>query len=443
MERKQNSNGSVGRVNRLVLGITAPLYLIMFAAYCLEAYRGTISWYIPIGILIISIVSLSISVYLFLRNNDTPHMRMFTAAGSVALVVLAFFATTQFGIYTITLVLTLPYVLYFDSVFTAVYGGIMLLVSFSLTAHGVMTKPNYLGGWSSALTTFAFISISQYIVVISLTRLATSLNAEKIQQITEVADYQEETLQSMLQIAGSIQANTLRSEQIGDKLNDDVYQVSQLLQNIATTLVQRGDMVVADMQQSTERLHSDTEAAVRTMNSLQEACARIASTTQLISSIAMQTNLLSLNAAVESARVGEAGKGFAVVADEVKQLAEKSRQSAEEIDAIVRSLQIEASEAMHSMEQVKEITDMITVVSRSSQEVLSEIGASISEVYRLVDSVTNSVEEVAESNHSLSMEAEQLIGEDQLPQEDIGFTQGMQQLPRYQEDRRRLPKPRA
>ena len=442
MEPKLSSNGSVGRVNRLVLGITAPLYLIMLVAYCLEAYRGAISWYIPIGIVIISIISLSISLYLFRRNNDSPHMRLFTAAGSVALVVLAFFATTQFGIYAITLVLTLPYVLYFDFVFTAVYGGIMLLVSFSLTAHGIATKPNYLGGWGSALTTFAFVSISQYIVVISLTRLATSLNAEKIQQITEVADFQDETLQSMMQIASSIQANTLRGEQIGEKLNDDVYQVSQLLQNIATNLVQRGDMVIVDMQQSTDRLHSDTEAAVRTMNSLQEACARIASTTQLISSIAMQTNLLSLNAAVESARVGEAGKGFAVVADEVKQLAEKSRQSAEEIDAIVRSLQIEASEAMHSMEQVKEITDMISVVSQSSQEVLSEIGASISEVYRLVNSVTHSVEEVAEANHSLSMEAEQLIGEDQFQEEELDFSLSIQQHQRYQEDRRSLPKPR-
>lgn len=129
-------------------------------------------------------------------------------------------------------------------------------------------------------------------------------------------------------------------------------------------------------------------------NSTNESVVKIREATSLITSIANETNLLSLNASIEAARAGEQGRGFAVVASQIQKLAEQSNSSAKKIEQIVTRLINDSDKAVKSMEEVKEI------MQQQSQYV-----SKVKDVFDKVETyMSNSINEVL----SISKKAENL-----------------------------------
>ncbi len=204
--------------------------------------------------------------------------------------------------------------------------------------------------------------------------------------------------------------------------------------NTASDVATEGANIVETTTNSIQKLATNVEDAVSIIQELEATSENIGSVVGVINSIAEQTNLLALNAAIEAARAGEQGRGFAVVADEVRALASRTQESTLEINNIIEQLQKNANSAvgimnsgheavgicvdeaekakrsLHSiLEQVTDITNMNLRIATSAEEqsaVGSSMNDNISEIDTLAASNANSASTVLnkseEINHAIN-----------------------------------------
>lgn len=149
-------------------------------------------------------------------------------------------------------------------------------------------------------------------------------------------------------MAGAVEEFSATSLNIADNMGS-----TQLLaqENAQQTRIGRTSMDEASS--SLEQIAGALNSTATVINTLGQRSQEIGGIVGVITSIAEQTNLLALNAAIEAARAGEQGRGFAVVADEVRNLASRTRQATDEISLMIQSIQQETGNAISTMEQGK------------------------------------------------------------------------------------------
>lgn len=225
-----------------------------------------------------------------------------------------------------------------------------------------------------------------------------SANAEQnIAASEQVADAVQQMAISTEKQTTAIDQNAMSVEEIAKgvvEVADSSMQVSDLSSH-AIQLAEEGGQAVEQTVKQMNSIHESVTQSDTMIKTLYDRTKEIGSILEMISAISDQTNLLALNAAIEAARAGEHGKGFAVVADEVRKLAEQSHHSAEQISALITTIQQDTAKSVQTMVKASaDVQDGLQLTEETNKKFASII-ASLRNIAPKMEDISASSQEMS------------------------------------------------
>ena len=226
------------------------------------------------------------------------------------------------------------------------------------------------------------------------------LQSDEAQQMAAAVNQMAATVSEVASYAGTAAAATRNADSEADQ----------------------GDRLVKDSAGGIQHLAQTLENAAATVQQVSHDSADIETIIEVINSIAEQTNLLALNAAIEAARAGEQGRGFAVVADEVRKLAEKSARSAGEIDDITREVGRRSSSVRGAIDSGLGHLDASREMAGVVMEVLTTANSLVVEVGEGLDRIAEASREQRSASESVTGRIGEIAGMAQSNNDALGKT---------------------
>ncbi len=264
------------------------------------------------------------------------------------------------------------------------------------------------------------------------------------ESVTQAAAAAEETGRSIQEQQDRIEASSAALGQVSASVNEvsAAVQSATELSSEARSMASEGGMSVENITDKATLAKESMDRLVEEVSRLEKVAEEITSALVLINDISEETNLLSLNAAIEASRAGEAGKGFAVVADEIRNLAERSLKASKEVREVVEGVMTSLKDVVSGIQEgsslvqdltgdiqglrmtfhlisssVEQVADKMLAVSTASEEqsqVITELTHQVSEVSRSGSEVASAAQELARINDEIKTSMEELrrmIGE--------------------------------
>ncbi len=226
-------------------------------------------------------------------------------------------------------------------------------------------------------------------LAVSNAQAVSQSNASQAQEISSAAQLMQQVSESM----------RVMSEQA----NSSSFMAAESMQ-----VAERGAQAVRDTISGMEDMREQIQETSKRIKRLGESSQRIGDIVALIDDIAEQTNILSLNAAIQASMAGEAGRGFAVVSDEVQSLAERSTEATKKIAELVSTIQNDTNDAVLSMEKATQQVVSGTRVADSAGTALAEIETASKKLSELVEGISKGSNEHAETVTQVSQQVTQV-----------------------------------
>lgn len=232
--------------------------------------------------------------------------------------------------------------------------------------------------------------------VLQDTKRASNISAEVVQTVLEVKTKIEGQVTSVQESSSSMEEITTGVQTVAES--------SAVVAEVAVTTTEQiniGSEVINHSILQMNSVHDVVEETSKVINKLVTRTQQIDTALAAITNIAEQTNLLALNAAIEAARAGENGKGFAVVAAEVRDLAEQSKESAKEVNHLIKSIQQDTQDTVNVMQKGQQkAVEGKEAAHKANQTFLS--------IMRDIDKITGQIQEVSAATEEMSAGTEEV-----------------------------------
>jgi len=440
--KKENFTGFGANTNKVVLLINWILNVSMVLGYVVEYLKGARELSFVIFFTFLVFVPIGVANLIYLKNKESSLIKYITLIGYFVLYSFAMFTSSRILIFVYFFPIISMYLLYYN-LKLIVYSCIAIV--FINTARVIWQIVFQQMNSIKLSTDYTIQLISVFLYAFSLiitTKLSNKYNYEKLASIESEKKKQEELLENLLKLSAIVKKNSKEVFEIVEDLNtssarlsgeiinirqksnqtiEGIQNQSQLIseiQEIISDTASAGENM-GDISQKTlksanegiktmetlnlnvENVNKESHVVYKNIQDLQENCDEIKNIIKVISGISEQTNLLSLNASIESARAGKAGKGFSVVAEEIRNLAMKSKESAENISNIIKKLVLKAGNSVKAFENLKESYSEQTKIIFETNDIFSEISKKITALDRNVSEVTDKINGINELNFQI------------------------------------------
>ena len=303
----------------------------------------------------------------------------------------------------------------------AIWAGVLLLaIGMAAYLHSVTVAPlSQMLKWANRMAAGDLtqkISANRTGTLGDLQKALAQLNVNLLSIVRDARQESEHMQMSTHEIAQGNQDLSSRTEAQASNLEQTAASMEEITGTVKQTAesARQATVLATQATQVAERSSEAVDGVASTMKQIQTASGRISEITQLIDSIAFQTNILALNAAVEAARAGEQGRGFAVVASEVRSLSHRTLSAAKEIRQLIDDSATKVSEGhqktdaaqktmSESLELVRRVNTLISEIHSAANEQLSGISQVNAAVAQL-DTITQQNAALVEENAASAMQ---------------------------------------
>ena len=377
-------------------------------------------------------------------KKDGNLFRFVSIIGYAAVYGIALINAKSDTVFTMAFPIMVMYVLYFDTLFMGIISGVLLVLNIVSVVMASISG-SMPSGIDFALSSALLQAATSGVAGAALTWITHHEKVMKGEQMNEVKSEKEKSeqiLSDVLALGNTVKENTNKADALMEKLNDATTTALETLKAVADSnndnakniesqtvmtsniqemiitadsnasrmeriagdslnMVSEGRKLVEKLDDKASNISAMNEQVMNTINEFVKNAIEVRGITEKINGISSQTNLLSLNASIESARAGEAGRGFAVVADEIRNLADETKTLTAEINGIVETLENNASGTKETVSKVVESIEGEKVLIDDSMDTYVKMEDMFKQLYESVTDTQKQLKQIVDSNNAI------------------------------------------